>query len=127
MVGAAWDVNCVEGEVRVDNANERVDPLEDLVDGTVATSAIPPTFNHSLVVTVDGKVPSSMVRVVELVYQTSKANSFSPSNVSLSVQGLPSWDEPPGPSLTQDNDSDSEARAHIREHKAVGQGREWIS
>ena len=57
----------MEGEVRVDNANERVDPLEDLVDGTVATSSIPPTFNHSLVVTVDGEVPSSMARVVELV------------------------------------------------------------
>ena len=63
--------------------------LEDIVDGTVATSIIPPTLNHSLVVSMDDKVPSSMTRVIEVMYQTFKASSFCPSDISLSMKGFP--------------------------------------
>ena len=114
-VGATWDVNCVERDVRVNNADEGVDPLKDFVDGMVTTSTVLPTLNHSLVVSVDGKVPSSMARVIEMAYQTFKANSFCPSDISSSLQGLPSWDEPPGSPPAQDDDGHLKARACIRE------------
>ena len=41
------------------DANEGVELLEDSVDGRVVTSAIPLTFNHSLVVSVNSEVPAS--------------------------------------------------------------------
>ena len=69
----------------VDNANECIDPLENFVDGVVATLTVPPTLDHSFVVSMDGEMPSNVARVVEVVYQTFKANSFHPSNISLSV------------------------------------------
>ena len=56
-VGSTWDVNCVERGVRIDDANKRVDLLENFVDGAVATSTILPTLNHSLVVSMDGEIP----------------------------------------------------------------------
>ena len=99
-VGATWDVNCVERDERVNNADKGVDPLKDFIDGMVATLTVPPTLDHSLVVSMDGKVPASMARVVEVMYQTFEANSFHPFNILLSVQGLLSWNEPPGPPLT---------------------------
>ena len=69
----------------------------------------------------DGEMLPNMARVVDVVYQTFKANSFHPSNISLSVQSLPSWNEPPGPPPTQDDDGDSTTRARIREHVNVKQ------
>ena len=117
-VGPTWDVNCVEG---VDNANESVDPLENFVDGAVVTLTIPPTINHSFVVSMDGEMPSNMARVIEVAYLTFEVNSFCPSDISLSVQGLPSWNKPPGPPLTQDNNGNSKTRAHIRKCTNVEQ------
>ena len=66
-------------------------------------------------------MPPNMARVVHVVYQTFKVNSFHPSNISLSVKSLPSWNEPPGPPPTQDDNGDSTTRACIREHTNVKQ------
>ena len=120
-VGATWNVKCVERDVTVNNDNGRVNLLEDFVDGTVVTLTILPTLNHSLVVSMDDEVPYSMARVVEVAYQTLEANSFCPSDILLSMESLPSWNKPPGPPPTQDNDGNSEGRACIRECANVEQ------
>lgn len=41
------------------NADEGVEPFEDLIDGVVATPAVPPTFDHSFVISIYGKVAAS--------------------------------------------------------------------
>jgi len=93
----------------VNCADERMETFEDLVNGAVATSAIPPTFNHSFVISVDCEVPASSASVVEVADKTFEANSFGPASVLLAVQGLPSWDEPPGPPPTMNNNCDADA------------------
>ena len=67
------------------HADKQVEVFEYFVNGMVAASAIPPTFNHSLVVSVDGEVPTSSCRVEKVAHQTLKANSFSPANVLLTM------------------------------------------
>ena len=120
-VGSTWHIDCVEGGMWVNNADECIDPLENFIDGVVVTLTILPTLNHSFVVSMDGEVASNEARVIEVAYQTFEANSFHPSNISLSMQGLPPWNEPPGPPLTQDHDGDSKTRAPIRERANVKQ------
>jgi hypothetical protein len=69
----------------VDCANERMEAFEDLVNGAIAASAIPPTFNHSFVIPVDCEVPASRASVVEVADKTFEANSFGPANVPLAM------------------------------------------
>ena len=102
-------------------ANERVEPSEDLIDRAIVTSAIVPTLNHSLVVAMNGEVPTIGASIEEVVHKTLKANSFGPVNVALSVQGLPSRDEPPDSPHATDDDGYPDARAHIREHSEIEQ------
>ena len=101
----------VAGAVEV---NEFVKPLEDLVDRCILTSAIPPTLNHSLVVSIDDEMPSQGASVDKVADQTLEANSFGPANVLMVMQSFPSQDELPGSPVAMDNDADANTRAHIR-------------
>lgn len=92
-----------------------MDTFEYLVDRMVPTSAIPPTFDHSLVVTVDSEVLASSARVQKVAHQTFEADGFSPADVLMTLQGLPPWNEPPCSPFISDDDPDANSRAHIRE------------
>ena len=89
---------------------------EDLVDRVISASAILPTLNHSLVVSIDCEVPSSGVRVDEVAKNTLNANSFSPTDILLAMQGLPPCDKLPSSPSTMDNNGDANFRACVWEH-----------
>ena len=118
-VGGASDVDRVEGVEGVVDANEGVEPFEDFVDRMVATPAVPPAFDHSLVVSVDGEVFASWVSVAEVTDKTIKADSFSPADVALILQRPPPRDEPPCPPPSLDNDPNPDARARVRERAEI--------
>ena len=67
------------------NADKGVEMFEYLVNRVVVASAIPPTLNHPFVVSIDSEVPANSCRVEEVAYCTLKANSFGPTNVSLTM------------------------------------------
>ena len=58
-VGDASNVDGMEGVEGIVDANEGVEPFEDLIDWVVATPAVPPTFDHSFVISEYGKVATS--------------------------------------------------------------------
>jgi hypothetical protein len=58
-VGGASDVDGMEGVEGFIDADGGMEAFEDLIDGTVATPAVPPTFDHSLVISVYGEVAAS--------------------------------------------------------------------
>ena len=89
--------------------------FEDLIDGAIAALTIPPSLNHSFVVSVYGKVPANCASVMEVADKTLKASSFGATNVLLTIEGLPSRDEPPSSPSALDDDGDTDARACIRE------------
>ena len=61
---------------------------EDLIDGTVLTSAIPPTLDHSLVVPIDDEVPTRGPRVDEVVDRTLKNQQPQPSQYCAGQGGF---------------------------------------
>ena len=67
------------------DADKGMEMFEYLVNRVVVASAIPPTLNHSFVVSVDGEVPANSHRVEEVAYCTLEANSFGPANVFLTM------------------------------------------
>ena len=52
------------------DAEDRVEPPEDSIHGGVLTSTILPALNHSLVVTMDNKVPASQAKLFPVSYKT---------------------------------------------------------
>ena len=52
--------------------------------------------------------------MTEVVDKTLEADSFSPSNVPLTLQSPPAKDEPPGSLSALDDDPNPDARACIR-------------
>jgi hypothetical protein len=95
------------------NADKRMEPFKDLIDSTIAAVAIPPSFDHSFVVSGYGKVLASCASVAEVADKTLEANSFGPTDVSFTVESLPSKDEFPSSPSALDNNAN--ARTCIRE------------
>ena len=113
-VGGASDVDGMEGVEGFVDADEGVEPFEDFVDRAVATPAIPPAFDHPLVVSVYGEVAASWVSVEEVTDETLETDSFGPSDIPLALQSPPPGDEPPGPPSALDDNPNPDARARVR-------------
>jgi hypothetical protein len=109
----------MEGMERVLDADEGMEPFEDFVDSAIAAPTVPPSLDHSFVVSVYGKVPANCASVTEVADKTLEANSFGPTDVPLTIEGLPSGDEPPSSPSALDSDGDPNARACIRERPKI--------
>ena len=88
--------------------------LEDFIDGAV--SAILPALDHSLVIPVDGEVPTKGPRVDEVAANTFKATSLCTADIVLAMEGFPTWNESPGSPSAVNNDDYADIRACIREY-----------
>ena len=84
---------------------EVVDASENLVGLPVSASALPPTFNNSLVVSKDPEVLAWLTGGAESASKKLEANGFSPSDVSALC--LPSWEEAPHPPPVANNNADA--------------------
>lgn len=90
-----------------------MDPFEDVIDASIAVPANTPTLDNAGVVTVCDDMLWLAQEARDGTDKEFKANSFCPCNVSLSIEGPPSWEESPGsPSFTNDN-CNSDSRASI--------------
>jgi hypothetical protein len=80
-------------------------PLEDFVDGNVATALLPPQFSNSHIVIPEDACATELEHVKDVAAAEFKTNSFGPLNVALVVHSsLPSGDEAPGiPEVANDN------------------------
>jgi hypothetical protein len=92
---------------------EGIDMLEDIADMLVPTPTIPPTFNNSFVVAVNGEVSVTLISATEEADKTFEANSFCPSDVSFSAEHLPTRYEPPSSPVAPDDDGDGHSGAGI--------------
>jgi hypothetical protein len=92
---------------------EGIDMLEDIVDVLVLTPTIPPTFNNSFVVAMNGEVSVTLISATEEADKTFEANSFCPSDVSFSAEHLPTRYEPPSSPVAPDDDGDAHSGAGI--------------
>ena len=74
-----------------------MDALKNCVDSFIAVSGFPPSFNDACVITMDEdpEVAAKARESGERVYEEFKANGFCPANISLAIECLPAWDEPP--------------------------------
>ena len=95
--------------------NEGVKIPEDFIDRGIATSAILPALDDTLVIPVDSEVPAKGPRVDEVADNTFKADSLCPSTIVLAVEHFPTWNELPDSPPTMDGDGDANFRACIRE------------
>jgi hypothetical protein len=105
----------VDREGVVELIEEGKDPLKDVVCGSIFTPKIPPAFDNSFVVAVYLKVSARTSNPWDCPDEEFKANGLGPSDVSMSVQSLPTWDEAPGSPSVLDGDGNPEARACIGE------------
>lgn len=87
-----------------------VDSFEYLVDRVVATSAIPPPLDDSLVVTEEYEVVVGLLLLAKKESKAFEADGLGPGNVSFAaVKGLPSRNEPPSPPLSRNDDRDADS------------------
>ena len=117
---------CVGGEdIRGAGGQEGMDAFEDFVDEFVSVSANPPAFDDTGIVAVDGDVLWAANAARESKHKELESDCLCPGNVLFSFKCLPAWDKSPGsPSLTND-DSNTDARASIREGVVVSLRRWW--
>ena len=85
-----------------------VQPLEDLVDGSVTALSIPPALDHSSVIPIYCEVSSLCLSFQEVSDQAFESDGLSPADVPLPSERLPSGYEPPGSPLGPNGDGDSE-------------------
>ena len=69
--------------------------LENLIDWSVATPPIPPTFDVTPVIPMYHEVLLLLLFVSEESNQASQHDSFSPADISLTTKCFPAWDEAP--------------------------------
>ena len=98
----------MEGRLGCVPSQVLVQPLEDLVDGSVMAPSIPPALNHSSVIPIYCKIPSLCLGFQEVSDQAFKSDGLSPANVPLPSERLPSGYEPPGSPLGPNGNGDSE-------------------
>ena len=65
---------------------EGVDSAEYSICGWIFASEVPPAFDDPLVITVDLKVPANISKPNDRPDEKLEAESFCPTNVSLSIQ-----------------------------------------
>lgn len=85
-------------------------PAEYEIDLPVATTAIVPGIDDTLVVAEQMEVPF-FVRgdvIQDGEDEKLKANAFGPADVTLSIAGLPVWTEGPGLPMPMDNNCNTE-------------------
>ena len=92
---------------------ECVNSTKNSVSGSVFTSEIPPSLDNPFVITVDLKVPANKSKPGDRLDKELETDGFCPSDVSLSIQGLPTGDEAPRSPAILDGDSNTEAGACI--------------
>ena len=99
----------MNGEGVIELLKEGKDLVKYLVCGSIPAPEIPPTFNNSLVVTVDPKVSARASNPGDHPNEEFKANGFCPSNVSGTISLFPTQDEAPSSPSVLDGDGNAEA------------------
>ena len=97
-------------------------PLEDLVDGSVTALSIPPALDHSSVIPIYCEIPSLHLGFQEVSDQAFESDGFSPADVPLPSKHLPSGYEPPGSLLGPNGNGDSKLGTCIRKSLGVIEG-----
>ena len=119
-VALTGDEHCVDrDDVSGLAGQESVDALENFIDKFVPVSAHSPALNDAGVVAVDGDVLWAVNAAREGEQKELKSHCLCPCDVSLSLKCLPSGDESPGSPLFANDDSNTDARASIREGLVV--------
>jgi hypothetical protein len=103
----------VDGEGVVVLFEEGVNAFENIVSSSVLASEIPPTFDNSLVIAVGLMVSSSVTKPRDRSNEELEADDFSPSDVSSSIQRLPTGDKAPSSPSPLDGDGNADARTCI--------------
>jgi hypothetical protein len=70
---------------------EVMDPPKNSIDGFVVVPVLPPAFHNASVVSMDKDIVANAWQRGKHIDRKLKANGFSPSNISLSIEGLPAW------------------------------------
>jgi len=68
-----------------------VDPSKNSVDGFVAVSVFPPAFHNPGVVSMDKDIATNTWDRGKGISEEFETNGLSPSDVLLSIEGLPTW------------------------------------
>jgi len=89
--------------------------LENVVDCSVSTTSIPPSFDNSFVVPIKSVMLCSGIECCDRSSEELKSDCFSPSNVVSAVEGFPIWYKSPGPPSVFNNNGDSNPQTGIRE------------
>jgi hypothetical protein len=89
------------------DANECMKLFEDFINSVISAPAVPPSFDNTLVVTVDGEMAACCASTVEVTDKTFKAKSLCPANILLTMECLPAWDESPGLPPSASNNCDA--------------------
>jgi len=77
-----------------------VQPLENSVDCSVPAVPLPPTFDDTFVISVCDEIASFFTISDEASNEAFKCDRFSPSDISLAVEGLPArYKTPCSPSV----------------------------
>ena len=97
----------------VERFEEEMNLAEDRVCLFVFTSEIPPTFDNSIVIAVDFKMPARISKPGDCSDEELETDCFSPTDVLGTIQMLPTRDEMPGSPSIFDGDGNAEARACI--------------
>ena len=87
--------------------NDCVQPLENSIDGSVPAAPIPPTFNDAFVISVCDEIASFFTISDEASNEAFKCDRFSPSDISLAIEGLPARYETPCSPSVADGDANA--------------------
>jgi hypothetical protein len=88
--------------------DDRVQPLENSVDGSVPAAPVPPTFDDTFVISVYDEVVSLFTVLDEAPNEAFKCDSFSPSDILLAIKGLPARHEMPCSPSVSDSDGNAD-------------------
>jgi hypothetical protein len=88
-------IACVKGMSDWVVHDDGVQSLEDSVNRSVPAASVPPTFDDTLVISVYDEVASFLTVLDETPNEAFKPDSFSPSDIPLAVEGLPTRYETP--------------------------------
>jgi hypothetical protein len=85
-----------------------VQPLENSVDSSVPAAPVPPTFDDTFVISICDEIAGFLTVLDEASNEAFKCDSFSPSDISLAIEGLPAGYEAPCSPSVADGDGDAD-------------------
>ena len=100
----AADISCVNGMSNCTACDEGMHSFEYSVDCFITTASVLPTFDNSLVIPICDEISTFFSIVQEAPNEAFKSDSFSPSDVPMSVERLPArYETPCSPVFADDN------------------------